>query len=146
MRTPSLLLRLLLVLALIANGVTGAFAATQMQAVHVAGMAAQEKAAAAHADAPKPPCHEQMAAMGDSEAAPQIAPPSALDTDPGTEHGSSDCCQAANCACACLQHVAATSTSVHALQVRIGRASGVRPLKMGHATPALRHLIRPPIG
>jgi hypothetical protein len=146
MRTPSLLLRLLLVLALIANGVTGAFAATQMQTAHVAGMAVEEKAVA-HADASKPPCHEQMAAMGDSEAVPQIAPPSAsLDTDPGTEHGSPDCCQSANCACACLQHVAATSASVHALQVSIGRTSSVRPLKMGHATPALRHLIRPPIG
>jgi hypothetical protein len=148
MRLSPVLLRLLLMLALLANGVTGAFATTHMQVAHVAEMAAETKTvAAAHADAAKPPCHEHMPAMDDSEAASQITPPSAaLDTDSGTEHGSPDCCQSANCACACMQHMAATSASVHMLQVRIDHASGVRPLKMGHATPALPQLIRPPIG
>ena len=147
MRLPPLLLRLLLTLALIANGVTGAFAATQMQTAHVAEITAQAKATTlAHTKSAEPACHEHRASMGDAQTDLQIAPADVPKTGSDTEHGAPDCCKSAKCACACMQHLASTSASVHMLQVRIDHASGVRPLTLGHATPALPHLIRPPIG
>lgn len=132
MRLSTLLLRLSLVLALIANGTTSAFAATPMQA--------------AQTESAQPPCHEQVAATGTSTADAEVTAVNAPGHAPGTDHGSPDCCQSAKCQGACMHHVAATSASVHILEASIDHASGVRPLKMGHAAPPLPHLIRPPIG
>ena len=148
MRLSTLLLRLSLILALIANGTTSAFAATQMQAAHLAEEASEAKVAQAARteSAQQPPCHVHVAAAGTSTADSEMTAADATDPAQGTEHGSPDCCQSATCQCACMHHVAATSASVHVLEASIDHASSVRPLKMGHATPALPHLIRPPIG
>jgi hypothetical protein len=61
MTLSPVLLRLSLIVALIANGVTGAFAATQMQTAHVAEIAAEAKPEpVTRNDAVKPPCHEHI--------------------------------------------------------------------------------------
>jgi len=145
MRIAPALIRVLLILALIANGATSAFAATQMQISHL-----NEKAA--EAEAPKsaqssvPPCHEHAATIGVSIANAEAAVVDKDSRGANTRHGSLDCCKSAKCLCACMHHVAATSASVHFLAANVDHASSVRPLKMGHAAPALPPLIRPPIG
>jgi hypothetical protein len=147
MRLSTLLLRLSLILALIANGTTSAFAATQMQAAHWVDKATEANAAqSVRTESAQPPCHEHVAAAGTSTADTEVAAADATHPAQGTEHGSPDCCQSATCQCACMHHVAATSASAHVLEASIDHASSARPLKMGHATPALPHLIRPPIG
>ena len=147
MRFSPLLLRLLLILALTANGTTSAFAATQMQVEYLDAAtvdASQDQPASVQAVAP--PCHEHPATGTLSTEIVEAVTAGMVDAAVDTDHGSPDCCQSAKCLCACLHNVAATAVSVHLLQVSIDRATSVRILKMGHAEPALPHLIRPPIG
>lgn len=133
MRPASLLLRLLLCLSLLANGVGAAHAATGMRLAHVA------QAAVAAADAGS--CHE---------AAPEASAPASMPLrDPPPAHagvGDGDCCDGEACDCVCMAQAslalpggfASVATTAHA-DVVVGDASGLPP-------PRLPHLIRPPIG
>ena len=146
MRFSPLLLRLLLILALIANGATSAFAATQMQVAHLSENAAEVKASKlARAESATPPCHEHASARQLSTVDDETSPGHISDSAGDTEHGSTDCCKSAKCVCACMQHVATTPATMHVLQASVDHASSGRPLKVGHTAPALPHLIRPPI-
>ena len=121
MRSRSLLLRLLLCLALVANGTTAVFANARTALDPDMAMAMQ------HDDAP--PCHDAA-----SDDAPK--PPVSHD----------DCCGTGACLCSCVAHAPAVVT-VDALvpdaRPAIAPASA-QPVS--RASPALPHPIRPPIG
>lgn len=151
----SLLLRVLLCVSLIANGVGFAQASTRMQLAH----AAHGPNAPALPDALRSAqnCHPGMtmashsgdampamdhAAMGHSV---PMHDESASVADVGLQDAA-DCCNGNSCQCACVQYASAAFTAaistgpvpVHAA-VLLGGTSQ-------HASPRLPHLIRPPIG
>jgi hypothetical protein len=129
----ALLLRLLLSLALVLNGTVPAMAAVRMQLA-----AGAEATSAPHAQAP---CHDggamaassgmdHGAATPPTEKSPQKAP---------------DCCKG-GCTCACMQPAQAPPPAGMLPMTAAAPTPGVRRLVLGHANPALPHLIRPPIG
>jgi hypothetical protein len=120
----SILLRVLLSIALVFNGAATAFASAGMD-----GMA--EAAAAAEADVP--PCHD-------------LEQSSAPSTPEQGGHAGSDCCESGMCRCACLHHVPVALVALTFVAPVLVHPDSVRPMSVGHATPALPHLIRPPIG
>lgn len=149
MSVPSLLLRVLMCVVLIASGIGLAQASTRMQlahageAAHVAGDIGASRA-----------CHSRMAmashagAPVDHGAMGHPAPGQQLDEATGDEGqaGPADCCEGTTCQCACIQHLSA-GFSADLLPVAAQLRSG--PLADGtsqHIPPRLPHLLRPPIG
>lgn len=156
----SLLLRLLLCVTLIANGIGVAQASTRMQLSHAAhGSHAQPTAAPATAGAQPvladagEECHPGMtmashtgaeAPVIDHESVGHASDPSAGETDPTVD--GMDCCDGTNCQCACTQHASAAfiaelspgAPPVHTAALMGGTSQ--------YASPRLPHLIRPPIG
>lgn len=143
MPSPSILLRLLLCVTLILNGISGATAAVRMAAGHAehaeqpmaavpdAGMAAQAMA-----------CHGNDAATtAMADMAHSVDPVQA----PATPAEPEQCCDSSACQCACVHQSAATivaSFLVAPLPPAVGTAG---TLDVSHRAPALPHLIRPPI-
>jgi len=121
MRPPSILLRLLLCLALLANGTTAVFASARMTLDSHMAMAMQHDDAAS--------CHDE--ANGE-------APKHAASHD--------DCCGTGACLCSCVAHVPGFLT-VQALALD-ARPSVTPPSTrpVSRASPVLPHPIRPPIG
>lgn len=138
MSAGSLLLRVLLCLVLVSNGITAAVASVHMAAGHAM------PAAAAQAASPSPstPCHEGGDAGGHDTATPVADTPSAADGEPAPP----DCCEAQACQCTCVQSVHATVLAWTISSGLPDRARHGRPFASAHAEPALPHLIRPPIG
>lgn len=123
----SALLRALLCLALILNGSGAAVAATQMQMGH---LAAVTPAPVMEHHGAMSPCHGEQAVAHHTPPAP---------------HPSPDCCQSAQCACDCLQHLTATATGFFVPMPMLAHAPVLRPMHAGHPSPALANPIRPPI-
>ena len=137
----SLLLRALLCLCLVLNGMAAASASAHLpMADHIgaASVAANPASMAATQDAS---CHGHGAtAMADQDEATTATP------EPAKPKHSPDCCTSGICNCACV-HIA--QAGVPALQLPASspdHARSVRALTLGHAAPALPHPIRPPIG
>lgn len=142
MSLSSLLLRVLICVVLIANGIGLAQASTRMPLAH-AGEGAHV-AGGMHASTG---CHSGMATTGhdgmpmDRAAQGHAAGKGTQDADPGP----ADCCEGTACACECIQHLSAgfgAGGLPAAILVRAG------PLVDGgsrHLAPRLPHLIRPPI-
>jgi len=131
MPARAFLIRLLLSMALVLNGTVPAMAAVRMQVP--AGDAGQSSRTQAHA-----PCHamasgamEQAPAMPQPAKSPQKAP---------------DCCKGGSCTCACVQPAQAPPSAAMAPTAAAAPSPAIRPLALGHASPALPHPIRPPIG
>lgn len=131
----SLLLRMVLGVALVLNGAMGAFAATGMQMSHHAapgtGQAIEEAAV-------ETPCHQ---AIGTTHTSPAVDP-----TPEPPRHGGPDCCESASCTCICVQSVQVPPLHAVMSPAHLDHGQGVRPLSLGHSSPALPHPIRPPIG
>ena len=127
MSVGSILLRVVLSVALVLNGATGAFAATRMQMSHAAPtiMADAVKKTAAET-----PCHE-------TDPAPTPDP---------SKHSNPDCCKSASCTCMCMQGFQAPPVYVVVPTMFVNHSQSVRPLSLGHTSPALPHPTRPPIG
>ena len=139
-----ILLRVLLGVALVLNGATAAVAA-----MHLAGnaSAASTQSSVTEGSAvasESTPCHqveqplEPTPLKGLAAAQQQIpdAPP----------HADPDCCESGTCECAWI-HVAPLDYLGNSLRPMVGDGSrSARWLAVGHAAPALPHLIRPPIG
>jgi hypothetical protein len=122
MRFRSLLLRVLLCLALLANGTTAVFASARMALDADMAMAMQHDAAS--------PCHDEA-----NDEAPKQHPAS-----------HDDCCGTGACLCSCVAHVPAF-LAVDALLLTPPRAAPpVSAPHVSRANPALQHPIRPPIG
>jgi len=138
------LLRVLLTLALIANGTGSVFAATRMQLesfnTHAAGIdPVQSEQLAVEA------CDEH--AGMDALAMEANGMPSQMAGDaPVSDDGSPDCCKPGQCMCACMLHGVGGMARVQVMEPLIDRDTTARVLETGHAAPALPHLIRPPIG
>ena len=118
MSKRDLVLRLLLALAIVLNGMAIATAGTPH-------------------DRQAPPCHgdHAMADMGDMGDMPQPDHP---------EQPAPDCCEAGQCACACMQPAQAASPASIAAHGALA-IPDVRPLVLGHPGPVLPQPIRPPI-
>lgn len=137
MAVRSKLLRVLLSIALILNGIGSGVAATRM---HANQMSDADHSSSAMATSATKPCHQHQ---GSGNGAGHPSPQS--DPDPG-KATVPDCCASGLCACACA----------HAAQVALLAPSRLLPVPSGslvvkqlpleHAAPALPHLIRPPIG
>lgn len=137
MKTWPTLLRVLLSIALILNGIGGAVAATRM----ATGPASAEAMARA-AEAPRVtdmPCHPHHGVPASH--GPGAGEPASPVKVPGP-----DCCKTGACTCACAQ-VAQVALSAFRLAAPVLEQSPApRRLSLAYATPALPPLIRPPIG
>lgn len=140
----SLLLRLALIVALVLNGAGTAAASVMMQA-GMAESAATEIAAAPETSVVQAemPCHEMMA----ESAPPDGAAPPASGHHPSDEGrpAAPDCCKGA-CHCACMQAAQAALPAMPAFGFVPPHSDVSHPVPVGHAEPALPHLVRPPIG
>jgi hypothetical protein len=140
----SILLRVLLSLFLILNGVATAAAATHMQAGDVdlqAVVAMPAKASQVVAE--EMPCHQHHQAQStpaQDEPSAAIAPAPAK-----AKHPSPDCCKSGACSCTCMQGAQAALPGLTFAAPVLDHSRCVRRLTMAHAAPALSHLIRPPI-
>jgi hypothetical protein len=146
MRLRPLLLHAVLCLALVANGISGAMASVHATCAHDA---VAEASLAAEPPAAEPPCHENMdMAASNAHSGMQHDGMSVSSTqhDPlGSEQKGCDDC-ARHCQCACIAHgLAALMPSPLLLAAASGIAYTPAP-SYAHATPALPHPVRPPIG
>jgi hypothetical protein len=147
MSTGSILLRLLLIAALLVNGVGNAYAATRMVEMVHAG-AATPLAAATQLDNLQSINHHNgahdMAQSGCEDAVAVDSAPAP--TPPPHEHDGPDCCKGNTCRCLCLH----AATAVAMPPVDLSQVLHPRHMivwrSLGHAAPALPDLIRPPIG
>lgn len=137
--TPSAaLLRVLLSLILILNGIGGAFAGAQMQLQH------------AHPDQPAVATGATAnvhAGMAECDEGIKQTRPAPVAVDPASpDEVVPACCEHMVCDCACAQH-GSTMVAVSRIGLTmLGHAAALHPLTVGHAAPALPSLIRPPIG
>src|SRR5688572_11370866 len=102
----SVLLRLLLSLALVANGTTAAFANARMAFEMGTAPAVAEEATGSER-----PCHD-MTSMGDATERGAVADHDSVPTAPVQDN----CCQPGVCVCSCLAHLTAF-LAVDALEV-----------------------------
>jgi len=134
----SVLLRLLLSVALLFNGVASASA-------HDTGLveaAAKGDLVIDHAaKAESIPCHEHHAAHTTAGQDPATAP---LAGTPDSEP--SDCCESGTCPSVCAQQAPAALLGGGFIASKVEHSASVRPMSFGYPSPALPHLIRPPIG
>ena len=142
MSTRAILLRLLLCIALVFNGAASAMASVQLMQMHADGQGTASIPVPTMADAePAMPCHHNGQASHSQDAADAAMP--SKDKQP---HQAPDCCKSSTCTCACV-HQAAAMVPVMAFQgTALLHVGSVRSMALGHATPPLPHLIRPPIG
>lgn len=142
----NVLLRLLLSLSLVLYGSGVAAAATGMQMAHATATAHSIDPATGRVSEGGPaPCHD--AAETTVSAAEDPAETADVGTDISTStHGSPDCCEASGCDCSCIQQVQVASIALGVENLAPDRSTAVRAMTAGHASPALPHLIRPPIG
>ena len=131
----SILLRVVLSVALVLNGATGVYAATRMQMSHAAPTITAD---AVEKTAVETPCHEMSGMAHNSPAADPAPEPS--------KHPDTDCCKSASCTCMCMQGVQAPPVHAVVPTVLVNHSQSVRPLSLGHTSPALPHPDRPPIG
>jgi hypothetical protein len=132
----TILLRLLLSLAVLVNGTTAAMAFKHAgHDAMLATTAPVQASSTANAD----PCHEHDQAASLASEDP-VAP---VPAESG--HPPLDCCQSGTCQCACMHPAPAAVPAIAFAAVSIGHARGARAMPTSHATPALPHLIRPPI-
>ena len=126
MTKSAVLLRVLLVLALVLNGI-----GTAVAGVHAHAGPADDTLAQVLASDTVAPCHEQT------------PPPSPEPADAG------DCCDGARCDCACTAAGATVATVATVVLLPLSTppvALATHRLDAGHRAPALAHPIRPPIG
>ena len=127
MRT-GILLRGLLIVALIFNGATGAWASAQMLAAPAPPPEATPAAESSHGG-----CHE-------SPATPVPVP------DDSTPSGHADCCGVGLCGCACAQLPSLSGSAA----LRVPENPAHEPIGsavvVAHDSAPVPHLTRPPIG
>jgi hypothetical protein len=143
MSLPSLLLRVLLGLSLVLNGTGSVLASAHQSLAGLPAAAAAEGHAAPGSPQLPAACHEGNAEAGGPVPATAAAGANAdlHDSGPGSE-----CCDPGSCRCPCL-HGFCAAVSMTAGDPMAPMQQVVRQaLATGHDTPALPHLIRPPIG
>ncbi|TBR12794.1 MAG: hypothetical protein EPO46_03980 [Lysobacter sp.] len=147
MSLTSLLLRLLLCVSLIANGVGFAQASVRMQYGHPAQEGVGQVPTPAQSSAP--PCHRDATVQMPSMQAPHAM--HAMDAagssaSPASKQSHDDCCKGKTCRCACVQQAPCTFVSLLLPGAVLLPASQSAARVTLHTQPRLPHLIRPPIG
>lgn len=137
--------RFFLILALVLNGVGNAYASAAM----VTG-ASQSSLDVRSTDVNEEPaltasCSDHHGAMAMEPETIESEKPAGAPS-PGDQHGTPDCCDPSHCKCPCMHAFAAMPVLAVKMPNFLGNAVGVRRLSLGHPSPALPHLIRPPIG
>jgi hypothetical protein len=132
------LLRVLLSVALILNGSAYAVASAHLSNA----FAVPQQHPLAHERMNQSLCHDDQAATLATHEH------DAMEHEPGSPESPShpDCCESGACRCVCTQAATVAVAMVFARDALIARSNPSRPLKPGRPAPALRHLIRPPIG
>lgn len=144
MSIRSVLLRLFLSLVLVLDGTATAMAAVHMSHVDMPA-AASQVASTANADGQgEMPCHDVDEAKVATTAHPE--PGGHLHGSPDTDTPSPGCCDSGVCSCACMHPVHAAAVAAVVSLASIEHSDSVRPMFSVHSSPALPHLIRPPIG
>jgi hypothetical protein len=142
----SRLLRVVLCLALVANGVGTAAASSRMAFEHETRAAAASQAAA--------PCHGHAHAHGSAETAAASTPHAhggvhahevAAAISASTQDAP-DCCKGKSCTCACVQYASVAFSIDVVSQAFAPAAPQPARLAVDYPQPRLPHLIRPPIG
>lgn len=155
MSLSALLLRVLLCVSLIANGVGFAQASTRMQLAHASHGAHHD--AGPGASGASLQCHPGMTmashAGGSMPAADHAAmghgAPNADVADADADQAAAeqaDCCDGKTCQCACTQHASAGFIPEVSPRLTPAHSAVVMGGASQHASPRLPHLIRPPIG
>jgi hypothetical protein len=144
------LLRVLLCISLVFYGSGVAAAATRMQVGYATAAASSVPSAVTASGSVTAPCHEAndmaVPAGEDSVAALDVGTyASTSSSTEGSTEGSPDCCEATSCDCSCAQQVQVATGALGVGNLVPARSTAVRAMTMGHASPALPHLIRPPI-
>ncbi|WP_414674783.1 CopL family metal-binding regulatory protein [Lysobacter sp.] len=134
----SLLLRVVLCLLLVFDGISVAMASTQMA---TARMEAPRSPAEPERTASVPPCHESAVS------APQVTTSqSGGDADRSGRGGTTDCCASGSCPCTCVQHAFAAIPAGWRVESFASHMHHPGAPDPGHADAFLPQLIRPPIG
>lgn len=140
MSARAVLLRLLLIVVLVVDGMGVAAAAAWHtgHAVDAAGVAAQSVAPISGA-ASHETCHGSTAAVapGDQGGPADVVPD-------GESQSSEECCDPAGCG-ACVHPCPALVHGIAFNPIWAAHSQNVRALTPDHAPPPLLHLIRPPI-
>lgn len=141
----SILLRVVLAVGLVLNGSGYAVASAHMQ-MDQEGQANTILTSVANPSvAAEPPCAEHHSSMGSMSAKAQMGDTAADATSVESGHPSPDCCESGACRCACVHQCQATIPAIAFQLAVIEKVSIVRPMTSGHESPAVPHLIRPPI-
>lgn len=147
MSFPAFLLRIALISVLVLNGVTSAFASVHM---HLPESMPARTASVAQSTEPSTaaPKASHCAGHGEHMAATEQkidVPVAATSSNNGDDPPVPDCCKK-RCDCACV-HACATAVPIAAqTSFAIPHDLSTRFMALGHPSPALPHLIRPPIG
>jgi hypothetical protein len=139
-----LLLRILISISLILDGTGTAVSATRMLVEHAATTHSMPVQANVKVTATRP-CHQQdnrVVAAEMADAAMADMPGAAIKSS----HRTTDCCRSGDCGCACLQATPASMVALTLPRAVMNHVAIASPRNPGHASPALPHLIRPPIG
>jgi hypothetical protein len=141
MSIRAILLRVLLSVALVLNGATGAAAGVHMPMPHEDGQAVAAMAEGSPGSSSAGmPCHQQETGIGGK------ASPAEADSSPSeSAHSTPDCCKSSSCNCVCVHATQAPPASMFIQAVLVAHSRSGRLLLPGHPSPALPHLIRPPI-
>lgn len=134
MSGSAILLRVMLSVVLILNGIGSAVASVQMAR---AGNMTTEMPVS---DAAEVPCH------GDHDALADAAQPDVISELEEPSQSDPNCCESGACRCACMHQAQAAMAVSLPIEAVIIHARSVLPTAAGHTAPALPHLIRPPIG
>ncbi|MEZ0470042.1 CopL family metal-binding regulatory protein [Luteimonas salinilitoris] len=144
MPARSVLLQLFLIVALLVDGMGVAAASMHLNhSTAVASDASTDGAPPPGAEVKKP-CHDQ----GTDGSAPLEKHAHSAGGSPGEDEPQSpgDCCESGDCRCTCMHHCQAAVVAVALDAPTPEHDESVRPMSSAHASPALPHLIRPPIG
>ena len=146
-------LRLLLAVCLVLNGIGTAMAAVSMPGM-VGGashalMVMPISGGASPTNMVMPDSDPQAATTCEHVELIAVAEAASFDTAPSKSHTADcdlDCCAQGACSCPCVQLAQAGLPAFQLSTAPSGRSRGVAALDLGHATPLLLNLIRPPIG
>lgn len=136
MSGSAILLRVMLSVVLILNGIGSAVAS--VQTAH-AGNVTMAMPVPGDAGMPCDGDHHAQAEPAQADGVTVLA--TGQPSQPGP-----DCCDSGACRCACMHQAQVAVAVLLPIDAVIIHARAVLPPAAGHSTPALPHLIRPPIG
>ncbi|MCB1568830.1 MAG: CopL family metal-binding regulatory protein [Xanthomonadales bacterium] len=141
----SLLIRVILSLSLALNGAATAAVSVSMSMPGMPAASGPTQLESADQGSDDMPCHGHQSTKASSV---QIADAiSNVDQKPAPDgQPTPDCCKSGLCQCACMYAAQAVLTVAMSTRMMNPQGVSLQTLNLGHASPELPHLIRPPIG